>query len=80
MSYQRQVIVFLNPRAGRGAGPRLIDELVERMRNEGMEVHQTSSIDALRALVAAHRDSLDAIVCAGGDGTAVGVGTPQSAA
>lgn len=66
----RRVLVFVNPRAGRGAAGALIDELVNRLGRREFVVERTDEIDELRQIVASSGDGLRAIVSAGGDGTA----------
>ena len=67
---KQKIVVFLNPNAGRGARGKLVDTLVESLRSEGFEVFSTDLIEQLQSYAGEHRQTLTAIVSAGGDGTA----------
>lgn len=69
MDRPKEIVVFVNPRAGTGSGAALLDELRGTLRQSGFEVETIDSIEALAPHVADHRESIHAVVSAGGDGT-----------
>ncbi len=65
----RQVILFVNRKAGTGAGRVLVDEVAQRLEACGYDVHLIVDIDELRKQAAAMRGQVHCVISAGGDGT-----------
>jgi diacylglycerol kinase family enzyme len=63
-----RVILFVNPKAGSGAGRSAIDHLAEELRLLNLEPVRLMEIGRLVELT--ERESIKAVVSAGGDGTA----------
>jgi diacylglycerol kinase (ATP) len=68
---RRRVLILVNPHAGGRSRPSLIDGVVSRLRQNGLQVDCFTAVDALAAAVleAQRGQELRAVVCAGGDGT-----------
>lgn len=66
----KQVVIFLNRRAGTGAGFQLVTQLSNRLQALGFSVEMIDAIDELAPYVKSHRSEIYAVVAAGGDGTA----------
>lgn len=68
MQSTRQIVLFMNPRAGRGAGSRLVQELARLLNDYGFSVTQIDKIEGLVQHMA-REPRVDAVIAAGGDGT-----------
>lgn len=68
----REVVVSVNPRAGRQSSQRLVPEIDRELRLAGYEVHVTVDLDDLASVSGQlqRAEKLRAVVAIGGDGTA----------
>ncbi|HZC26732.1 MAG TPA: diacylglycerol kinase [Actinopolymorphaceae bacterium] len=67
----REIVVLVNPTAGRGRGARLADPVTERLRDAGLKARWEAGRDAAEAVDLARRAAargVDALVIIGGDG------------
>lgn len=68
--FPREVVLFVNRRAGTGAGQPLVEELEQLLKKTGFDVATIDTIAQLAPHVASRKDSIRAVISAGGDGTA----------
>ncbi|HJW64577.1 MAG TPA: diacylglycerol kinase family protein, partial [Actinomycetes bacterium] len=66
-----KALLVHNPTAGGGRAGRLVAEVAERLRADGVETerHQTRSLEDARLAACQAAASFDAVVAVGGDGT-----------
>jgi diacylglycerol kinase (ATP) len=67
----REIVVLVNPTAGRGRGARLADPVTDRLREAGLNARWEAGRDAAEAVDLARRAAargVDALVIIGGDG------------
>jgi diacylglycerol kinase (ATP) len=66
-----KALLVHNPTAGGGRAGRLVAEVAERLRADGVETerHQTRSLEDARLAACTAAGSVDAVVAVGGDGT-----------
>ena len=70
-SSRRQVVIWVNPKAGSGAARSTIESLESRLRRSGFDVEMSDDPSTCHAAIRRHHASgtLRVVVAAGGDGT-----------
>jgi diacylglycerol kinase family enzyme len=66
----REVVLFVNRRAGTGSGHRLVSDLEGLLKQYGYDVTMIDTIAGLAPHVSSNRSQIHAVIAAGGDGTA----------
>jgi diacylglycerol kinase (ATP) len=65
----RDVAILANPIAGSASSPRLLDELIDVLKAQGLKPTVCRHPQELSLLISAHKESLRCVIAAGGDGT-----------
>ena len=73
MNEAKEVVLFVNPKAGSGSGAASVEGAEDVLNNYGFRTTRVSLVEELGELVTRRRESIRAVVAAGGDGTAVTV-------